>query len=258
MSLRVDKLNCAYGSKAILKDISLEAVPRGQLSALTGPNAAGKSTLFKSLAGLVPASANSLSLDGQALSQLSQAERFAKVCYMPQGFSSNAALTVFEAVLLAHKQLSGWRVNEADIEAVAAALDYLGIGQLAGRYIGELSGGQQQLVSLCQALSRNADILLLDEPTSALDLQRQLQVLTLLQQHCRQHNSVCIVSIHDLSLAARFAEHLLVLRDGQLISAGETDTIMQSGAIERCYDVEIELLRCRQQTPVVAAHLRSG
>ena len=255
MSLRIDKLAFGYRKKPVLHSLSVPALPRGELTILIGPNAAGKSTLFKCVAGIVNAQAQLLRLNDTDLMALPRAERFRKVCYMPQSFAASAALSVFEVVLLARKQSTGWRVDGADTLAVDSLLERFDISHLADRHIGDLSGGQQQLVSLCQALARDAELFLLDEPTSALDLQRQLQVLGLLVEETRKRQSVTVISLHDLSLAARFANHIVVMKDGEVIQSGATEAVFASGVIESTYSVEIELLRCKKGSLVVSATL---
>lgn len=257
MSLRVSNLRVAYGGTAVIAGLSLPPVPAGELTVLLGPNAAGKSTFFKAIAGLVDSESDTLSLQGESLLSLSKPQRFREVCYMPQQFSNAAALSVFEVVLLARKQLQGWRVSADDIRSVEAQLEQVGILSLADRQIYELSGGQQQLVSLCQSLVRPARVMMLDEPTSALDLKRQLQVLQLVREQTRQRQLVTIVALHDLSLAARFADHVIVMQQGQVKSFGQTEQVFTSGVIEETYGVALQLLRCQQGSLVVSASLQA-
>ena len=255
MSLVIEGLQVSYGKHQVIKDLTLPSIKAGELTVLLGPNAAGKSTFFKAIAGLQSSQSNTISVNNVELKAMKNAERLRRVSYMPQNFSVTAALSVFEVILLARKQLQGWRVNREDIEAVDQQLELLGISHLADRTIDELSGGQQQLVSLCQSLIRNAEVLLLDEPTSALDLQRQLQVLHLVREYTQQNNIVTIVAVHDLNLAARFADSVMVMDTGAIKDHGDTETVFKSGVIEETYGVDIELLRCHRGGLVISACL---
>lgn len=253
MSLKIDNLSSSFGKKPILKCIDLDNIPRGSLTALLGPNAAGKSTLFKNIAGILKPSEGRLRLDGEYLGQFNKVERFKRVCYMPQEFASHAMLTVFDVVLLARKNMDDFRVSKTDLEFVENLLVKFRVEHLAKRYIGELSGGQQQIVSLCQALARDAEVYLLDEPTSALDLGRQLQVMDVLQQEAQLRNAVFILAIHDLSLAARHAKQVIVMQNGMVRVYGSTEKVFSSSELNDVYNVRLELLKDSKNKIVVAA-----
>ena len=255
MSFRVTDLQFSYPRKPVLRKVDSGDLPGGRLIALLGPNAAGKSTFFRCIAGLLQPQSGAVMLNDQSLHAMPQTQRIRKVCYMPQSFASGAALTVFEVVLLARKHLEDWRVSNDDTAFVEALLQRLGIEHLAGRYIGELSGGQQQMVSICQALVRPAELFLLDEPTSALDLRRQLEVMQILREITAERGAVTIAAMHDLNLAARFADHLMLMRDGEIRASGATSDILASPVLAETYGVKIELRRADDGTHMVGASL---
>lgn len=255
MSFSVKALDFSYGRKPALQDVTFKDVPRGGLTVLIGPNAAGKSTLFRCVAGLLKTGPDTVFLDGEDLHRIDRARRSRMVCFMPQSIASNAALTVFEVVLLARKHLLGWRVGDDDAAAVERLLQRLGIEQLADCYIGELSGGQQQMVSVCQALVREPSLYLLDEPTSALDLRHQLEVMEAVKAVTAERNAVTVVALHDLNLAARFADHLLLMRDGRIAATGPPETMLTSPQLGEAYGVNIDLARTGDGSLVVAARL---
>jgi iron complex transport system ATP-binding protein len=223
VSLDIHALNFSYSDKPVLHDIHLQNMPKGELTVVLGPNAAGKSTLFRCLSGLLSPDSGRIVLGGRNLHALHRDERFRAVCYMPQVFASQARLSVFEVILLARKSLASWRVSGKDMAVVDELLRNFGIEHLASRLIGELSGGQQQLVSLCQALAREPELFLLDEPTSALDLGRQLSVLHRLKQETVARQTVTLIALHDLSLAVRFADQVLVMSAGRIRAFGPTE-----------------------------------
>ncbi|MDF3414648.1 ABC transporter ATP-binding protein [Sulfitobacter sp. M57] len=238
--LYVNDLTFAYGTRKVLTDLSFAPLEPGKLTALIGPNAAGKSTLFRLIAGLSKPEAGRVVLNGLNLATLSTRERLKRICFMPQHFSANAALTVFDVVMMAHKQLRGWRVSGDDMQTVAAVLAQAGIGHLSAAYVSELSGGQSQMVSVAQALIRRSDVYLFDEPTSALDLRHQLDVLTRMKSVMAERQAIGIVALHDLNLAARYADHLILLGQGRILAQGPADKVLRSDAISQTYKVEVE------------------
>ena len=152
----------------------------------------------------------------------------------------NAVLSVFEVVLLALKQSGRATVSADDIGTVEMALDRLGISRLADRIVSELSGGQQQLVSIAQALVRAPSVMLLDEPTSALDLRHQIDVLQRVGAATRERGSVSLVALHDLNLAARFADRIILMGQGRVVSDGSPVEVLSSARIQEIYGVTVE------------------
>ncbi|MEM8665129.1 MAG: ABC transporter ATP-binding protein [Pseudomonadota bacterium] len=242
MTLKIRNLSFAYPRKKVLSAVNAGPLRRGAVTALIGPNAAGKSTLFRCIAGLLPRYSGRIALDGEALEPLPARERVKRVAFMPQFFAANAALSVFDVVLLARKSLSGWAVERADVDRVAAVLESFGIAHLADADIGALSGGQQQLVSVCQALVREPQVFLFDEPTSALDLKHQLEIMTAIVRETRRRNAVTIVALHDLNLAARFADHVLLMREGTVVADADPAQVLADTALAETYGVAIELI----------------
>ncbi len=247
VNLRVEGLEVAYGRTVVLRGVSLPELKGGEVTALLGPNAAGKSTLFRRIVGLLQGP-GVVALDGVAV-----AGSTAGLCYMPQDTAVNAVLTVFEAVLLARKQGGGgWAVSDAEADAVTSALSMLEIEGLAGRHLSELSGGQRQLVSLAQALVREPRVLLLDEPTSALDLQRQVEVLELLRRLARERGLCVVLAIHDLNQALRFADRVAVLGGGRIVASGVPEAVLTPALLREGYGGEARLERCSRGVPFLA------
>lgn len=162
VALALQDVGAKYGRTTVLSNVTMDMLEAGSVTAVIGPNAAGKSTLFKRIAGLIK---------GPGVVTLSQTEQGPRtICYMPQDTGANAVLTVYESILLSAKQGSSWKVHDDELAEIDAILKALNIHDLAFRGLGELSGGQRRLVSLAQALVRKPEVLLMDEPTSALDL----------------------------------------------------------------------------------------
>ena len=228
VSLRFTNVGVRYGRRDVLTGISTPELPGGSVTAVIGPNAAGKSSLFRRAAGL---------LKGPGEVSLRGASPDA-ICYMPQDTSANTVLTVYESVLLARKQNAGWSVAEADLVAVDSALERLRIRDLAFRGLGELSGGQRQLVSLAQTIVRDPAVILLDEPTSALDLHRQIEVVDLVRSLAVERGLCVLIALHDLSLAVRVADRVIVLADGRLHACGEVRQVITQSMLREVYRVD--------------------
>ena len=253
-TLKINDLHFAYGKRPILDGATAAAIMPGQLTALIGPNASGKSTLFKLIAGLLKPTSGTIHLGATDLATLGTRTRLSQVRFMPQYFAANAALTVFDVVMMAQKQLQGWRVSTEDMEEVGTALHTGGIGHLAEAYVSELSGGQAQMVSVVQSLIRPADVYLFDEPTSALDLNHQLAVLGRIRAAVTDRGAVGIVALHDLNLAARFADHLVLIGGGNVLAEGPPETVLRDPALAHTYGVDITITHGPREDLTVHAY----
>lgn len=255
MSLSLKNINQSYGRTQVLFDISVTNVKRGEFVGLIGPNASGKSTLFRTITGMNKPTSGQIILDDTDLGTLRRAERARKVAYMPQAFGCNAVLSVFESVLLALKQTSGWRVKADNIERVEQILEELSLSHLASRGIGALSGGQAQMVAVAQTLVRDPALVLLDEPTSALDLHHQLSILTAIRKAIHEREMIGIAALHDLNLAAQFCDRLLLIRDGRVVADGPPAEVLALDAIGETYKVHAQLNHTERGTLFVEAQL---
>lgn len=236
VSIALDSLGAFYGRRLTVSGISTPVFAGGDVVAVIGPNAAGKSTLFKRMAGLLRGPGR------VAVSGTDKGKR--AISYMPQDTSANAVLTVYESILLARKQGSGWSVEDTDLQLIDAVMSAIDITSIAFRNLGELSGGQRQLVSIAQALVREPDILLMDEPTSALDLHRQMEVLSFMRSVARQRGMIVFIAIHDLNQAMRFADHTMVIQDGHLRGVGPTADVITTTLLRDVYRIDARIEPC--------------
>ncbi|MBV4495668.1 ABC transporter ATP-binding protein [Pseudomonas sp. SWRI12] len=237
VTIRLENLGARYGQRTVIHGVTTAAFIGGQVVAVVGPNAAGKSTLFKRMAGLI---------DGPGQVVLEDSKKGPQgISYMPQGLNASARLTVYESVLLARKQLTpGWVVHDDELKLVDDILAALGITELSFRNLGELSGGQQQLVSIAQTLVREPEILLMDEPTSALDMHRQVQVLNFMRALARKRQVIVFIAIHDLNQALRFADQVLVIADGTAQGSGPSAEVISESMLRKVYKVEARIEQC--------------
>jgi iron complex transport system ATP-binding protein len=214
-------VNVSLGGRAVLQDISL-SLSSGHLVALVGPNGAGKTTLLRALAGLIPASGD-IEIGGRALASLSLRERARRFAYLPQGHIVHWPLASRDIVALGrypHGATDPARLSPRDAEAVARAMQAADVVQFADRRATELSGGERSRVALARVLATEAPVILADEPTSSLDPRHQLDVMQTLRK-AADTGVLVIVVTHDLGLAARFADRVLVMSGGRLVSQGK-------------------------------------
>ncbi|EJL48466.1 ABC-type cobalamin/Fe3+-siderophore transport system, ATPase component [Rhizobium sp. CF122] len=243
VALALADVGASYGRTTVLSNVSIDDLKGGSVTAIIGPNAAGKSTLFKRIAALVK---------GPGLVKLSDTERGSRtICYMPQDTGANAVLTVYESILLSAKQGSGWRVADDELDGIDEILKALRIENLAFRGLGELSGGQRQLVSLAQALVRRPEVLLMDEPTSALDLHRQIEVLSFIADLARRNGMIVLIALHDLNHALRYCENTIVIANGAMVASGPTSDVITDAMLRDIYKIDARIERCSQGTPMV-------
>ncbi|MFZ5828841.1 MAG: ABC transporter ATP-binding protein [Planctomycetota bacterium] len=248
MILECRELCFAYRTLRVLDRIDLRIEPG--VTAIIGPNATGKSTLLKCLCGLLSPRGQVL-LDGRSLQSFDATERSKLISYLPQDLSAGPVLTVFEMVLLGRVHELGWRVSPRDIDAVEELLDELGLGGLGGRYVGELSGGQRQMVAIAQALAREPRVLLLDEPTSSLDLQHQFEICALLTKLTASRGMTTAIAVHDLNVAARFADVVCVLKDGSVHLSGMPAEVLTQSMIASVYRVAANVAMAPDGRPLV-------
>ena len=255
MKLKINKLSFSYNSTPILKDVELE-VGLGEMLCIVGPNGSGKSTLLKCINQILKTEQNSVLINGQDAKTMNLKELSMIIGYVPQSSTSAFPFTVFDVVLMGRKPYINWSLSDRDSEIVAEMLDFLGIGSLAMRHFTELSGGEQQKVIIARALAQQPQLLLLDEPTSSLDIKHQLEILCILKSLAETQHCSVIVAMHDLNLASRFSDRLLMLKRGCVFAVGTPDSVLTEGNIESVYGVKVRvsksILNCPQVTPLVS------
>ena len=225
-----------------MREVSLSVAP-GQLLAVAGPNGAGKSTLLRLLSGALVPHEGEVSLDERALGDLSDRERARAIAVVPQSESSPFPVTVREMVGMGrYTHLGPWeRAGSRDQAVVERALERCMVTPFAERQLGELSGGERQRVRIARALAQEAPILLLDEPTAGLDLRFQMELFHLLRE-LRADGLALLLVTHDLNLAARFADRLLLLDRGRAEAMGTPADILSRETLEGVYEWPLRLV----------------
>jgi iron complex transport system ATP-binding protein len=216
MILSVQGVSFSYNSAPVLDGVSFE-LGRGQILGVLGVNGAGKSTLLKCVNRILKPAKGSILLNGLDVLSLSGRRIARRIGYVPQKYSEDT-LTVFDTVLLGRKPHIKLAAAPRDYEIVERILHTMMLDRFALRKVSELSGGESQKVIIARALAQEPDILLLDEPTSNLDLKNQVDVMGLIRHVVRDHEVSVIVTMHDLNLALRYADSLLMLRDNTVFA----------------------------------------
>jgi len=255
LRLIIAKLSFSYDGIKALNDVEME-VGSGEMVSIVGPNGSGKSTLLKCVNRILKTKQNTVLIDGKDASKINLKELSTMMGYVPQSSTSTFPFTVFDVVLMGRKPYIHWSLSERDNEIVAEMLDFLGIGELAMRHYDELSGGEQQKVIIARALAQQPQILLLDEPTSSLDIKHQLEILGILKSLAQTKHCSVIVAMHDLNLASRFSDRMLMLKQGCIFAVGTPDAVLTEENIESVYGIKAHVtnsvLGRPQVTPLIS------
>ena len=245
-ALRIDNLSVTLAGRRILDGISIPALAHGQVVALLGRNAAGKSSLLKALSGEVPFSGD-VRLGDKSLADRSNSRRYTG--YLPQAPVQSSGLLGWE---LGVSTLRVGLAHHEDIERrVEEVFTRFALMEFAFRPTRELSVGKRQLLGLALMIARRPELLLLDEPTSALDLAWQHQALASIAEETRQHQTLSIVALHDVNLALRYCTQTIILDSGNLIACGPTQDVIREDIMEQIYGVHARLEQCSQGHPLI-------
>lgn len=240
MNLKVNEIVFGYSSVPILDKVMLE-LDCSEVVGIVGPNGAGKSTLIRCINKILMPQEGTVTLDGRDINGMSRMEISRRLGYVPQSSSNTFPATVFDTILMGRRPHCGWRSSHDDVKKVLETLKLVGIEKLAMRDFNELSGGQQQKVIVARALVQEADILLLDEPTSNLDVRQQLETMEIVRSMVAEKGISAIIAIHDLNLAARYADQIVMLKNGKIYDVGEPFSVFTGENIRNVYGVVAEV-----------------
>ncbi len=242
--LRIDSATFGYPGRPVLKDVTLEVQP-GEVVALIGPNGAGKSTLLRAASGMLRPSTGRILVEGDEIASLTCRERARRIAVVPQAAHVPEAFEVLETARLGRTAYLGWlgRESEEDEAAVRDAMRRTQTQGLESRRLGELSGGERQLVLIARALAQKARCLLLDEPTAHLDLRHETTILKLINQLAHEDGLGVLIALHDLNLAARHADRVALLARGRLRGLGPPDQALTEETLSEAYDVPVKIFR---------------
>lgn len=241
--LRIEGLSVFYGQRRVLQAVSL-VVQSGQVLALIGPNGAGKSTLVRTVSGVIPPQSGRVRANGDDLLALPAMRRARYLAVVPQAVSMPPAFTVWETVLLGRTPYLNFlgQISEKDEQIARLALQKVDALDLAERRVGELSGGEQQRVLLARALAQSTPILLLDEPTVHLDLQHQVSLMETVCSLAHNDHLAVLVALHDLNLAARYADQVALMVSGEIKAAGTPRQVLTRELISAAYHLPVRVV----------------
>ena len=238
--LKFDNVHTGYPGKEIIKGFTAD-VFLGDFVGLIGSNGTGKSTLLKCLSGLLPTSEGKIYIEGRDNIGLKQRERSQLIAVVPQSFSIDYDFTVEEIVLMGRNPYLSYRDKESkrDYEIVEKAMEMTKTLKFKGRLFNELSGGEKQRVILARAIAQEPDILLLDEPTSALDIHHQIEVMELIKELNTEKGMTVVAVLHDLNLAARFCERLIMIQGGVVVADGTPAEVIVQKNLKKLYAMKM-------------------
>ncbi|GAB3465363.1 ABC transporter ATP-binding protein [Kineococcus endophyticus] len=258
--LRGVDLTLAYDDRTIAQDLGVE-IPDGSFTVIIGPNACGKSTLLRALARMLKPKRGAVYLDGEEIHSLPGKEVARRLGLLPQTATAPDGITVADLVARGRfphqKLLRQW--SRDDERAVDAAMAWTRVGDLADRTVDELSGGQRQRVWIAMALAQETPILLLDEPTTYLDIAHQIEVLNLCAQLHEEQDRTMVAVLHDLNHAARYATHLVAMKDGAVLAQGDPSQVVTAELVEAVFGLPCVVVPDPETgTPLVVPRARTS
>jgi iron complex transport system ATP-binding protein len=249
MMLAVENIRVGYDrGRLVLENVGF-TLDRGRILAILGPNGAGKTTLLRCINALIRPWQGVVRIEDLDVMRMSTDAVARRLGYVAQRQQAGR-LTVFDAVLLGRKPHMRWSPDKQDLSKVAGALEQLGLEPLALRHLDELSGGELQKVSIARALVQEPAVLLLDEPTSSLDLRNRIEILRIIRHIVREHRMAAVMTLHDINLGFRFADHLLFLKEGRVFAETSPEKVT-ADMVKAVYGVDVDILQHDGQRVVI-------
>ncbi|MDF2858803.1 MAG: iron-enterobactin transporter ATP-binding protein [Neobacillus sp.] len=242
--LYTNDLSIGYGERLIVKNLSVE-VPDKKITTIIGPNGCGKSTLLKAITRIISHQSGTVLLDGKDISKESTKILARKMAILPQTPENASGLTVGELVSYGRfpYQKGFGRLTKKDIEVIDWALEVTGTMEFKFLSVDSLSGGQRQRVWIAMSLAQETEIIFLDEPTTYLDMAHQLEVLELLQKLNEEQERTIVMVLHDLNQAARFADYIIALKEGEIVKAGVCEEVITRHVLKEVFHIDAEIGR---------------
>lgn len=239
MILDINGIRFKYNGEDVLKKISFK-IEGGNITGIVGPNGSGKTTLLKCINQILKPYKGTIMLDRADLKKMASLEIAKKIAYVPQMEGKHFPCTVFNTILMGRNPYISWAPKKKDLNRVAAIIRLLHLDEIAMRDINKLSGGQRQKVIIARALAQEPNVLLLDEPTANLDLKHQLEVMKILMKQSKS-GILVFISIHDLNIAARYCDNIIMLKKGRIFAVGGK-SVLNPENIESVYGIKAKIL----------------
>lgn len=241
MRLSVRDLCFSYGRESVLRGVSFD-VDRPEFVCVLGPNGAGKTTLAKCLDRILKPTSGTVTLDGEDVLSMRQMDLARRVAFVPNRTSNTFRTTVSEFVLMGRFPHAQWSNSDRDLDVADAAMGMMGLHDLAGKDVGEISSGQMQRAMIARGLAQEPELLILDEPTSNLDVRSQMEVMGFLRDLARSRSVAILAVCHDLNIAAAFADRVMMVSDGRVFADGEPSEVLTESNISSVYGVRSRVI----------------
>ncbi|MFC8182522.1 Fe(3+)-dicitrate ABC transporter ATP-binding protein [Rhodococcus sp. 14-2470-1b] len=258
--LYAENVTIGYDKRVISENLSVE-IPDGKFTVIVGPNACGKSTLLRALSRLLKPEAGTVLLDGKAISSYPAKEVARRLGLLPQTSIAPDGISVADLVARGRyphqKLIKQW--SRDDEAAVVFAMNATGVTELSGRLVDELSGGQRQRVWVAMVLAQQTPLMLLDEPTTFLDIAHQIDLLELCSQLNREQGNTMVAVLHDLNHACRYADHIIAMKDGEVVTSGRPAEVITADLVESVFGLPCRIIEDPEShTPLVIPLARVG
>ena len=242
--LQIQDTSFSYDQENVLHSVSMN-VEAGEFAGVIGPNGSGKSTLLKILGGVLTPNSGKLLFKGKDFVDFNRKELARSITWIPQDHPMIFPFKVSEVVLMGrHPYLSAFTFEgDEDIEIARSAMEQTQTLQFAQRRFNEISGGEKQRVVIAGAIAQEPELMILDEPTSALDIKYQIQILNILKELNQKKNMTVILAMHDLHLASKFCNRLILLEEGKIFQDGKPEEVLQKEHLEKVYGIKVHLIR---------------
>ena len=241
MEIQFQNLSFSYTpKKRVLHEIDL-TLPKKQFVAILGPNGSGKTTLMKQINRILIPQKGCVTADGHDLAKLSAGELARTIAYVPQMTGGIMAGSVMDTVMLGRKPYIKWKPSNEDIDIVSQCLLRFHLEEIAHRQFNALSGGQKQTVLIARALAQTPQIYLFDEPVSFLDVRNQLEIMTAARELVDQDGKTVIMVLHDLNMALRFADHVVIMKEGRVYAQGAPEDVITEENVFAVYGTHAEI-----------------
>jgi iron complex transport system ATP-binding protein len=247
--LRAENICCTLNNgRKILDDVSFQ-LQKGEICGIIGPNGAGKTTLMKIIAGVLKPSGGSVKVDGCLINQMKRRETARKIAYLPQTTHA-VPCSVYDSVLIGRKPYMTWHPKQEDYSMAEDVMDELGIAHMKDKCVTELSGGEFQKTLIARALVQNAEVLMLDEPINHLDVKNQVEIMETAKSITERRNLTTLIVLHDLNLAVRYADKILLLDNGSTLYYGNKCE-MDEAHLSSAYKIPIEIKSINKKSYVI-------
>ena len=239
IKLETHNVCLAYGRNVVMRDLTFQVMP-GEIVGLIGPNGSGKSTIIKALSGVVSPYLGKILVNGKDITKIPRHDLASSLGVVPQMPLLPSAFTAFEIVLMGRNPHLGLFQYEGTRELAIAwqAMERTATQELAERRISELSGGEIQSLLIARVLAQETKVILLDEPTANLDIGRQMEILDLIKDLCRENNLTVLAALHDLNLASQYCDQVVLINNGRVHAEGMPEQVINTQNIEEVYGAE--------------------